>query len=260
MIELIKTIFSTLQDQNCWLLSVYVFLFYSVLGIMALSIPFNVKSKNEKRDLQNRLVSIPNGFILSGLGAYYVFVIGPDVDAKSTPYTDMVDAIALGYFFYDMLFLGCMGILSLQTFIHHAASVVMFVGALYTRDGAAGTVFALYFAEVTNLFMHLRVFIKSAGLRHSKLYENAERLFVGTYVYLRCIAVWPYFIPMIMAPSTPWTLFILAPLIMVQSHGWALIMCKMLWKRYLEWKERKENGVKLYWFSENKEVYQLSYT
>jgi predicted MFS family arabinose efflux permease len=64
--------FSSLLAVNPWLMIALTFIWWSFWGLLAMKLRLQTKNLAEKRDLQNRLVSIFAGFITTGIGAYYV--------------------------------------------------------------------------------------------------------------------------------------------------------------------------------------------
>jgi hypothetical protein len=210
---------------------------------LTLLVDFPVKELKLKRDLQNRLVSIINGVIIALLGGYYVWVLGQDVEGPNTPFTNMTCAIAMGYFAYDIAALWAAGILDLQTFIHHVASVGMFACGIYYTHGACSPVSALYYGEVTNSFMHMRYFIRSLGMRNTKLYEMAEYTFIFLYLYMRCFACLGLLVDALRSPVTPNYLKLVGLLVIFQSWAYSCIMIQMLRKRYNEFSERSRKGI-----------------
>jgi hypothetical protein len=118
---------------------------------------------------------------------------------------------------------------------------------------------ALYFGEITNFFMHMRVFLRWLGLRHTKLYAYNEQAFICLYIFMRCFAILPYVSEFIWLGQINLLIRISGVGLVVQSWGYALIMAQMSFKRFGEWRERRQRGVKLWWFSQNPKVKELSY-
>lgn len=118
----------------------------------------------------------------------------------------------------------------------------------------------MYITEVSNPVMHLRLISRNFGYRHTKLYESCEfsyillyiyyRLFKGLFVVWNCAGCGNGNHPI---------LKILSVGLAVQSYFFIYRMIPILKNRYKEMKQREKLGIKLNWFSHNKEVEQCEY-
>ena len=179
-------LYEIILTMNPWKLSILVFLFWSMCAMVSQLVPFAQVNERKRKDLQNRLLSFFSGVLVAALGGMYVYS-NPDLRAPNSNYIEMTCTFGMGYFVYDFVFLTFLKILDLQTAIHHVCCSLAL--AISLQHGIAGgvPVAAIFYGEVTNPSMQLRVFLKAYGLKNTKLYEISECFFIFLYIYARCI-------------------------------------------------------------------------
>ena len=79
------------------------------------------------------------------------------------------------------------GLLDIQMSIHHIICIVGMSMSLANDLSANHIVLAMFVAEASNPFMHLRVVLKQYGLRYTKAYESLEFAFMAIYIYGRLL-------------------------------------------------------------------------
>ena len=107
--------------------------------------------------------------------------------------------------------------------------------------------------------MHMRVFLRWLGMRHTKLYGYNEQAFICLYIYMRCFAILPYLREYLLTDQVNTVIKVAGVGLVAQSWGYAVIMAQMSYRRFGECRERKQRGVRLWWFEENPKVKEMSY-
>jgi len=87
--------------------------------------------------------------------------------------------------------LACMyyGLVDFGLVLHHGMVMIGYSSALFQQYGATEALIGLFFAEVSNFPMHLRMIVKQFGLRYTRLYEVLELIYMATYMISRGIFI-----------------------------------------------------------------------
>ena len=107
--------------------------------------------------------------------------------------------------------------------------------------------------------MHFRLIIRAFGYRHTKAYEASELVYILLYIYYRL------FIGLFVVYNTVSTTVghpvvkAIAVGVAIQSYFYVYRMVTILTSRYSEFKERKKEGVSLFWLSHNPQTQKLAY-
>jgi MFS superfamily sulfate permease-like transporter len=97
------------------------------------------------------------------------------------------------------------------------------------------------------------------GLRHTKSYEASEFLYIGLYVYYRLFqGIFIVYNTTTTSVGHP-IVKAIAVGVAIQSYFYVVRMGSIVTSRMKEIRERKKEGVALYWFTHNPKVEKLSY-
>ena len=216
-------------------------------------------TKEEILDTQNRIVSFTHGILCIVLSYYDINYLKLPCGSENHPMETFLITMSLGYFLYDYLTMAYYGLLDQTMTIHHSICWLGYYLVLSFGASATELIGGLYVSEISNPVMHLRLISRNFGYRHTKFYEVCEysyillyiyyRLFIGLFAVLNC-AGW--------SGNHPILKFLSVALI-VQSYFFIYRMISILKKRYHELKQREKVGIKLSWFSHNKEVEKCEY-
>ena len=96
-------------------------------------------------------------------------------------------ACSCGYFLYDFIAMGYFGLLDAGMIIHHSIAVIGLYITLISDSSANHLVALVFWFEVSNPAMHLRMILKYVGLRYTRIYEALEISYILTYIVGRLI-------------------------------------------------------------------------
>lgn len=97
--------------------------------------------------------------------------------------------LSTSYFINDLISCNVFGLANGGLYFHHAFAISGYLSGIIGTYGAADGIYGIYYAEVSNLPMHLRVILKNFGLRYTKMYELMEVIYMVTYSISRGIFV-----------------------------------------------------------------------
>ena len=130
---------------------------------------------------------------------------------------------------------------------------------MMNEKGSFVVVIGLLMAESSNFPMHFRVICRSLGLKHTKLYELADIMYMAIYFVFRGLLS-----PLVLAltffsAKTPWVIKLAFTSLLLQSLYFISIMYSICKKKRIQYAERKAKKIKLFWLSVNPEVLKLDY-
>lgn len=67
--------------------------------------------------------------------------------------------------------------------LHHSFSILGYVSSLLSQYGSMVSIGGLFYAEISNVPMHIRMILKGIGLRYTKSYEWSENIYFGNPHY-----------------------------------------------------------------------------
>jgi len=109
--------------------------------------------------------------------------------------------------------------------------------------------------------MHLRVIVKTLGLRYTHLYEALELAYMATYIVARGV-----FIPLevvyncVLAEQCPIIVKVICCGLAAQSWYYIAEMYKILSRKMSQLKERNKKKISYFWLSVNPQIKELAYT
>jgi hypothetical protein len=218
-------------------------------------------SKNRKTelDIKNRCVSIVHGTLSFVLSTIFILHFGINFDFPNNILSMKLVSLSLGYFLYDLIACLWFGIWDSKLILHHILAISGFFCPFVTGTGIFSGIIGLFMAEASNFPMHFRVILKQMGLRHTKIYEMFDTMYLVIYIVARGLMC-PVFCTMaLLNKSTPLMVKFVFVGLTLQSWHFIFIMFSILKKKMMATKERKSKGVQLFWLSVNPRVSELDY-
>lgn len=141
----------------------------------------------DELDVRNRAVSFIHGLILVIFSGYHFYFIHGSCGDLNRQYEKNLMYVAAGYFIYDYFAMVYYGLVDITMTFHHWVCIISLT--LPFTYGMSGNyiLMAMYVAEGSNPFMHLRTILRHFGLRYTKAYESMEISFMLFYIYGRIL-------------------------------------------------------------------------
>lgn len=112
--------------------------------------------------------------------------------------------LSTSYFINDLISCNVFGLANSGLYFHHAFAISGYLSGLIATRGAADGIYGIFYAEISNLPMHLRVILKNYGLRYTRAYELMEIIYLVTYSISRGIFVPIYLVyPCLLSQNSP---------------------------------------------------------
>lgn len=206
-----------------------------------------------------RIICTLNGiitFILSGIDIFYA---ESNQDQRNTELQNAMLDIYIAYCVYDWITNYYYGLNCLDLMIHHG--FVTFGLGTVALHGYGGHLYAvaIFVSEMSNVPMNIRIVLKTFKRRNTKLYEISEILYFLIYILGRT-ATSPWVIyQAIRKPNIHIITIMCSFVVGFQNFHVSGRMIKMLKEKVGQYNERKEKGVKLWWFEENPNIKKLEY-
>jgi hypothetical protein len=217
------------------------------------------KDKKNNLYFKNSIVAMVHGKLGYLLAFTYFCVFGFDIGMKTDKYSSLLISSSLGYFHYDFLACYWFNFLDTKLIIHHCLTMSTFIYPFVTGKGICGGLIGLLLAESTNFHMHMRTLLKMKGLRHTKIYEFFDIIYMVIYMIMRTVVSIPLCIRCFLHPEMPFFVSLMFCLMIVQSVGFMPTMVQIMMAKKKQFAERNSKGVQLYWFSVNPTVLSLDY-
>ena len=141
------------------------------------------------------------------------------------------------------------GLLDWAMTLHHAICVIGYAVNISQGLSANLTLGTVFFGEVSNAPMHVSVILKQLGLRHTKMYEFTEILFMLLYVVCRVIGGAFRIRMLLSCPSYHFIMKFGAVGLLVQTLHFSTKMVQILRKRYADIMNRYDNKVSMAWWT-----------
>lgn len=216
-------------------------------------------TKKEVLDIQNRMVSFVHGLTLIVLSFIDITFENRPYGSANSDLQKFTLTISLGYFMYDTLAMTYYKLLDTPMMFHHGI-VCLGVYLSLCFDASGSEILAgMFISEVSNPVMHMRLILRSFGLRHTKLYEFCEFSYIFLYVYYRLFkGIFIVYNTVSTSVGHP-VVKSIAVGVAIQSYFYVYRMGSIVKNRLNEMKEREKEEVSLFWFSHNPKVEKLSY-
>jgi len=132
-------------------------------------------------------VSFIHGLVALSLSTYQVLFIPRICGEPTSPFVYWTLVNSGGYFLYDILGMWVLGLLEIDMLLHHLLCVGGIVGMLLSEKNASLFIVGLFFAEVSNPLMHMRMMLKNLGYRYTLAYEYTEYIFFVVFFVARLV-------------------------------------------------------------------------
>jgi len=91
------------------------------------------------------------------------------------------------YFITDAIACTNFGLADGGLYLHHSLAIGGYVSGILATYGATDGIWGIFYAEISNLPMHLRAIVKNLGFRYTRLYETLEIIYIVVYSIARGI-------------------------------------------------------------------------
>ena len=227
--------------------------------LIHLTLRSNLKLKQDL-DMKNRIVSIFHGLASFGLSLYYIIVKDFDLETPMDYFASGIICLSFSYFLYDLVACLFYGLWDVKLVIHHLLCVFGSLALLVYKRGFFVVVAGLMLAEASNLPMHVRCICRNFGMKHTKICEYSETLYMIIYILFRGVFAPILLIMSFFSPSCPLFISIVLLGLLVQSFFFIRTMIQIMKKKKRNAQERADKKVPLFWFEVNPDIYTLDYT
>lgn len=226
-------------------------LFYLVIRFSNLSFILGEQQISQKKDLdlRNRLVSFFHGIGAIYFSSFEFFRGNPVCGAMNTEQQRFLMIFSSSYFIYDTICMTIEGLMDKAMLIHHPLALLGVMLPLYENIQGNFVMHALFLTELSNPAMHFRHLLRLSGRIHTKAYELCELTFISLYFYARFIAVGPTIYKTQICGLNHPLVKVSCLVLFVQSLFFISQMYLTLQRRINEVLIRKENCIKLNWFT-----------
>ena len=142
-------------------------------------------NKKATLSLQNRIVSMIYGVLVVSM-SFIELIHGEKFCGSLTTageYNVMI--MTSGFQAFDILYLAYFDLLGFDMALHHISCMTAMASCAHYGKGSNFALMCLMTADFSMPIMHIRVFLKSVGLRYTRVYEVCEILFFGSYIVSR---------------------------------------------------------------------------
>ena len=144
-------------------------------------------SEMEIVDVDNRAISFIHGLSCCILSYIEITYYKNSYGGENTLFQNFTLIMSSGYFIFNTVSMTYYRLLDSSMAFHHIIVIMMFVDSVYFNTSGAELVGGLFITEISNPTMHFRLFLKTYGLRHTKVYEACEYVYILLYTYNRLI-------------------------------------------------------------------------
>jgi hypothetical protein len=247
-----KEIYYTMIISHlCWWL-LYAFVHFCI--------KVNHKTLKDVNDTKTRIISIAHASLIFWASTYDV--IFNQVDKCGQPNTKFQTTfmiISCTYFLYDLIACILLGVSDAEMVYHHLMCILGYYTGISYNNSANEMLRALVVSEITCPIMHLRMILKNYGLKHTKMHNLLDIVYMFLYIVARLGygSTVVYFT--VFCRNNLILVKIAGAFVWIQSVRFAIRMVKILKDKYKEYKERSQKGVELFWLNHNKKVEELNY-
>jgi len=215
-------------------------------------------SKREADDLRNRIISIFHGLFAFFVSGYHIYNDNPQYADKATPIQHLILLTSGAYFLYDTIACHYYGLSDLSLFIHHGMCTVGIIACEMTNNATTALI-GLFWAEISNCPMHVRVILRTLKMRYTKIFEFSESFYLVTYMICRGIFCTHLAITATPVSETPILIRLVCLGLWIQSLFFIYEMFGILKRKLKQYKERSQKKISYFWFTDNPKLSELSY-
>jgi hypothetical protein len=239
--------------------------FYIFLWILFYFIIHNIKinhkkGKNFTLDTKNRIVSIVHASAVFLLSLYdYLYFHRDGCGNVNSEFQNFIMIFSISYFIYDTIVCLYFNISDIGMLFHHIFVILSMYSVLVFNNTSEEIIRAIIIGEISNPIMHMRKILYNMDKKETKLYYYSEYIFFFLYITARIIFATFNLIYTLYCMNNLLIVKIGGSWVVFQSYKYTFNMISILKNRKKEYLERKSKNVKLYWITENPEIYKLDY-
>ena len=222
------------------------------------TISFKALTPKLDHDVKNRFVSIIHGLLTMCLAGYSLFVDRTGYTDKNTDVQHFALLVSMGYFVYDFIACNYYDISDNSLVIHHSLAIFGYFVCIYYNNSTL-SMCGLFYAELSNSFMHFRSILRAFGRRYTQLYEALDTAYMVTYIIARGGFITYVIYEAILISEIPFLLRFTCFALWAQSVYFIKEMISIFKRKARQSSERKKKGIEYYWLTENPDVKKLSY-
>jgi len=230
-----------------------------IFAIVNANIKLSTKiTKREADDLRNRVVSIIHGLFAFFVSGYHIYKDNPQYADQSTPIQHLILLTSGAYFAYDYIACKYYGLSDLSLLMHHGMCVGGIIVCEAYNNATTGLI-GLFWAEISNCPMHVRVILRTIKMRYTKLYEFSETFYLVTYILCRGFFATHLVITAVPVSETPIIIRMVCFGLWLQSVYFIVEMFSIVKRKYKQYKERCQKQISYNWFTNNPKIAGLSF-
>jgi hypothetical protein len=103
----------TAESQELVKMTLVSFVAWNILNLIVMNLKMNDKHlpRNEMLDMRNRMVSFVHGLVGLFISGYNTYFVHSQCGERNTPFEQLIMSISNGYFLYDLVAMGFLGLL-----------------------------------------------------------------------------------------------------------------------------------------------------
>ena len=219
-----------------------------------------LKSQKLINDTKNRYVSIIHAVLIFSLSITDLLYYQKDECGQTnTTFQNYILLTTFSYFLYDMIACFLLNISDIEMVLHHLSCIIGSYLSVSYNSTASEIIRALVVTEISCPVMHLRMILKNYDLKHTYSHLVLDYIYMILYLCARMI----YGTKNIYFTVFCWDNLLIVKItggfLWIQSVVFSKRIVGILIQKYSEYKERKQKGIPLYWFSFNKKIEDLEY-
>lgn len=237
------------------------FSWFLVYCVVHFFLDINLKNRKEIYDTKNRIVSCLHSSIGLGICLYdFISFQSDKFCSANSLFQNYFLSYTIGYFIYDLICCILLDIYDKEVILHHLFCILGFYIQLAVDFSGMAAVRFFIVSEITNPIMHIRIILRTYGLKLTKLYLCLELMYIIIYMIARGI-----FAPILVYKALfycPNKIFVYkgcAIFILLLSFSNIKKMIAILKFRYSEMCERNRKNIQFYWFEVNKNAQEFDF-
>lgn len=250
-----------ISNEKALLVIISSFCWFLVYGVVNFTVDVNLKTKKEINDTKNRIISCLHSSIGVTLCLYdYLFLQSVGFCSANSNFENYFICFTLGYFIYDLICCILLDLYDKELICHHLFCISGLSIQLVMDFYGMEAIRAYILSEVTNPIMHIRIILRTYGLKFTKLYLCLEFLYIVIYIIARGILAPIEVFNLLFNCLTKFIVYkFCAILLLLLSLYNIKKMFGILKLRYREMCERKIKNIELFWFEVDNNAQELNY-
>ena len=248
-----------LNDRSFHLFCFFKTLWWSIylVGRWLITLPSKPQLTEE---IQIRITPLFHGLFSFIFSMVFLCKYGFDLTLATNHLSDTLVQSSLAFFLYDFILCVLIRYKDPKTYFHHACAIGCLIYTFFPSSFVMPIIYGLFLGEASNFAMNCRFILNCLDLRYTMLYELMDSLYIVTYMLCRGIGGSILMFSIFMNPHLSNVIFAFGMALLIQSIYFMNIMHKILMKKFLHLKIRKEHDVRYWWLNVNPKVLDLEYT